>query len=113
MATLAHTHSFRRMTNATGKDKQRYRCTDPKCTHTVPNRSYLMGKQAQCPQCLKAFIIDNDVLRRVVLRCQVCIGSRDAETTMDQMQSIQEALQKTLLDTGITDLERMHNDDVG
>lgn len=70
-----------------------------------------MGKQAQCPECGKAFIIDNDVLRRVLLRCQVCIGTKEPETTVDQMQNIHAALQKTLMDTGITDLERMHQDD--
>lgn len=91
MAVMNHLHTYKRQT----KPKGTYKCTHPDCTHTVPSRQTIFGKRAECCRCRRAFVIDNDTLRRANVACQKCIGSTppaheridmDLETIAERLQ---------------------------
>jgi hypothetical protein len=69
-----HIHEYER----SKANKDIYRCIHPRCTH-YHNREFLVGKEALCPMCHNAFILDWKQLKNKRPRCEFCRTSTKSQ----------------------------------
>lgn len=82
--TYDHIHRY----VATSKSLKQYRCTVEKCHHVL-NVGMLIGRQAECPDCEKPFIITEEHLRRKTIKhIKLCAGDSVLGDTSNALKPV-------------------------
>jgi len=84
-----HLHQYERSKS----NEEIYRCVHPRCTH-YQKKEFLIGKEAICNLCHKAFIMDNDQLRNKKPRCPMCQDTAKGRAFRKSMETIKGILQE-------------------
>ena len=72
-----------------------YRCMLPNCTHYLPHRNLIIGKESLCSNCSRQFIIGKDeTLVKPV--CHICRAKRSVK--LQQVSAISAAIENDLSD---------------
>lgn len=77
MSKEKHVHQYERV-DVGNNGHSVYRCARPDCTHFMPAREMVIGKQSVCYACEAIFILQKDTIQRGIRKpvCQKCKGER-------------------------------------
>lgn len=84
MASLNHTHTYRRIGTST-----RFLCSDPHCSHYT-EKKLLTNKASLCNECGREFILTREKLRRAVPKCDNCANTKEAIAFRGRKKFIEE-----------------------